>query len=230
MWSYLSNFIALFYPDYCSGCGRTLVKSEEYLCLHCLEDLPHTDFHKYKDNPVEMIFAGRVPVFQASAFCFFKKGNTIQTLIHQLKYKGNYGIGAYLGRQFGLELTKTETFQSVDIIVPIPLHLQKLMQRGYNQSECIGRGMREVLSKPIDTSSLIRVTPTSTQTRKERYQRWENVSDIFRLTETNTLAGKHILLVDDVVTTGATIESAARRLFTLADVKVSVACLAYAGD
>jgi ComF family protein len=230
MRSYFSNFISLFYPNYCEGCGRTLVRGEECLCLYCFGDLPKTDFHTCKDNPVEMVFAGRVSVFRATAFCFFKKGNITQRLIHQLKYKGNQAIGFYLGRQFGLELAKTEAFQSIDLIVPVPLHPQKFRQRGYNQSECIGKGISETLSRPVDTSSIIRVTPTSSQTKKARYERWENVSGIFQLTKSNTLTGKHILLVDDVVTTGATIEAAAQPLFTLPTVKVSVACLAYAGS
>jgi ComF family protein len=195
-----------------------------------LEDLPKTDFHDYRDNPVEMVFAGRAPVFRATAFCFFKKGNITQRLIHQLKYKDNQAIGTYLGHQFGLELAKTEDFQSVDVIIPVPVHPKKLRQRGYNQSECIGKGIAETLSKPIDTSSLIRVVASSTQTKKTRYQRWENVFGIFQLTNPNTLTGKHILLVDDVITTGATIEAAAQVLFTLPAVKVSIACLAYAGS
>jgi ComF family protein len=230
MWSYFSNFVSLLYPNYCEGCGRTLVRGEECLCLYCLGDLPRTDFHTYKDNPVEMVFAGRAPVFRATAFCLFKKGNITQRLIHQLKYKGNQAIGVYLGRQFGLALAKTEVFQSIDLIIPVPLHAQKFRQRGYNQSECIGRGISETLSKPINTSSMIRVTPTSSQTKKTRYERWENVSGIFQLTKPNILTGKHILLVDDVVTTGATIEAAAQVLFTLPAVKISIACLAYAGS
>ncbi|MDR0603850.1 MAG: ComF family protein [Bacteroidales bacterium] len=226
----ISYFISLLYPTYCEGCGRTLVRGEECLCLYCLENLPRTDFHHYKDNPVEMVFAGQSPVFRATAFCFFNKGNIMQKLIHQLKYKDNKAIGFYLGHQFGLELAKIEAFQSIDLIIPVPLHPKKFRQRGYNQSECIGKGISETLSKPMDTSSIIRVTPTSTQTKKARYQRWENVSGIFQLTDPNALTGKHILLVDDVITTGATIEAAARLLLTLPWVKVSVACLAYAGN
>ncbi|MDR1181768.1 MAG: ComF family protein [Bacteroidales bacterium] len=230
MLKYFSNCISLFYPPYCNGCGNVLVAEEKYLCFSCLKSLPRTDFHTCKDNPLEMVFAGRVPICRATAFCFFRKGNMVQHLIHQLKYNGNQEIGVYLGRQFGLELIQLGVFQSVDIIVPIPLHFKKLKRRGYNQSEKIGKGMIEVMPKPLDSSSLIRVTDTSTQTKKERFQRWENVLDIFQLTRTDLLAGKHILLIDDVITTGATTESAAQLLLTLPAVKVSIACIGYAGS
>jgi ComF family protein len=192
--------------------------------------LSRTDFHIYKNNPVEMIFAGRFPVFRATALCFFKQKNTLQKLIHQLKYNENEGIGVYLGYLLGLTLMESEDFQSVDVIIPIPLYSKKQKKRGYNQSEKIGKGVMEVMSKPMDTSSLIRVMNTSTQTKKERFQRWENTIEIFQLTKTNTLTGKHILLIDDVITTGATIESAAQLLLTIPAVKISIACLGYAGD
>ncbi len=228
MLSYLSDFVSLFYPKYCDGCGRTLVKGEKCLCMYCLSNLPKTNFHTYKNNPLEMVFAGRVPVFRATAFCFFKKGSVFQNVIHQLKYRGNKEVGVYLGHLFGLSLIENKEFESVDIIVPIPLHSRKLRKRGYNQSTCIGQGIAEVIPRQIDNTSLIRVMETSTQTKKTRYNRWENVSEIFQLAENEKLAGKHILLVDDIVTTGATIESAAQLLLTLEATKVSVACLGYA--
>ena len=228
MLSYLTDFVALFYPKYCDGCGRTLVRGEDCICSFCLSNLPKTDFHIYKDNPLEMVFAGRVPVVRAAAFCFFRKGNITQRLVHQLKYKGRKDIGVYLGHLFGLRLSEDKDFQSVDVILPIPLHAKKLRKRGYNQSEHIANGIAKVIPKPVDTKSLIRIVETATQTNKTRYARWENASEVFQLTAPEELAGKHILLVDDIVTTGATIESAAQQLMQLNGTRISVACLGYA--
>ena len=228
MLSYLTDFVALFYPKYCYECKRTLAEGENYFCSHCLSNLPKTNFHTQKNNPLEMVFAGRVPVFRAVAFCFFKKGNMMQNIVHKLKYKGNKEIGTYLGYIFGLYLIENEDIKTIDIIIPIPLHTKKLQKRGYNQSEYIAKGMAKAMSKPIDDTSLIRVVDTSTQTKKTRYARWENTSDIFQLTAPEKLTGKHILLVDDIITTGATIESAAQQLMQLKEIKISVACLGFA--
>jgi ComF family protein len=228
--TYLRDFIGLHYPVYCPGCGRTLVYSENVLCLHCLYDLPKTNFHTYKDNPVEMTFAGRAPVFRATAFCFFRHESMVQRIIHQFKYNGRKKIGFYLGCLWGRDLLAEEDFRSVDSIIPIPLHPKKQRKRGYNQSEYIAQGIAQSMSKQMDTSSLIRVTDTATQTRKARYSRWENVSEIFRLTDSEQVSGKHILLVDDVITTGATLEAAAQLLLTLPNTKVSIAALGYVSN
>ena len=225
---YLSDFVALFYPNYCFECRCPLVAGEDYLCSECLAKLPKTHFHLQKDNPIEMLFAGKVPVFRATAFCFFHKEGIMQRLVHQLKYKGKEGIGTYLGYLFGLSLLESTDFQSIDIIVPIPLHPQKKRKRGYNQSEIICDGIANGLKKECDYSSLVRIVDTKTQTKKSRYNRWENVSEIFKVLYPEKLEGKHILLVDDVVTTGATLEAAAQILLEIPNTTISIACLAYA--
>ena len=227
MLSYLADFISLFYPTYCKGCGQTLIRGEKHLCCHCLSNLPKTNFHTYKNNPIEMIFAGRVPIFRATSFCFFRQGNVIQTVVHQLKYNKNQAIGTYMGHLLGSCLLKDKEFASIDIILPIPLHPNKRKKRGYNQSECIGKGLAKIMSKEMDTTSLIRTVETSSQTKKTRYERVENTSGIFQVTSPEKLTNKHILLIDDVITTGATIESAAQQLVSLIGTKVSVASLAY---
>jgi len=222
---FFSDFLALFYPKYCDICNRTLVEGEEYLCTHCLSGLPKTNFHTQKNNPVEMTFAGRIPVFRATAFCFFRKDNSIQKVIHQLKYQGNKEIGMYLGTLLGLNLLENDDFKSIDVIIPISLHPHKMKKRGYNQSEYIAMGISKAMSKQVDVSSLIRTVHTSSQTKKMRYNRWENVSTIFQLNSSEHLRGKHILLVDDVITTGATLEAAAQVILNIPDTKISVACL-----
>ena len=229
MLAYLFDFASIFYPKFCDECGKTLIMREKCICSQCLASLAKTNFHTYKDNPLEMVFAGRVSIFRAAAFCFFRKENIMQNIIHKLKYKGNKEIGFYLGYLFGLKLIESEDFNSVDVIIPIPLHKKKQKKRGYNQSEYISRGIAKAMSKQIDTTSLIRIIDTSTQTRKSRYHRWENVSEIFKTTKQENLANKHILLVDDIVTTGATIESAAEQLLNISGTTISVACLGFAG-
>ena len=227
---YLSDFLALFYPNYCLGCGGSLVEGEKCLCLQCLVQLPKTNFHLQKNNPVEMLFAGRVPVFRATAFCSFHKGSLVQQLVHQLKYKGKQKIGTYLGFLFGLNLLESDDFQSIDVIIPIPLHWHKKKKRGYNQSEAICDGIAKGMKKTCDYSLLIRTIDTKTQTKKSRYNRWENVSQIFKVLQPEKLEGKHVLLVDDVVTTGATLESAAQILLEVPNIKISIACLAWANN
>jgi len=229
MLSYLIDFISLFYPRWCKCCKRTLACGEEYICLYCLASLAETDFHTYKDNPLEMVFAGRVAISRAAAYCFFRKGGTIQAIVHELKYNGCKKVGSYLGYLFGLTLREYEDFNSVDVIIPIPLHKKKLKKRGYNQSYYIAKGIAEAMSKQVNATSLIRIIDTATQTKKSRYDRWENVSNIFQITDHEELKDKHILLVDDIVTTGSTIESAAQQLLSISGTKVSIACLGYAG-
>jgi len=226
--SYLSDFIALFYPNYCLSCNNSLIKGEKCLCLQCLAKLPKTDFHLQKDNPVEMLFGGRVPIFRATAFYFFHKEGIIQHLIHQLKYKGRREIGNYLGLLFGLALLESEDFQSIDIILPIPLHPHKRKKRGYNQSEFICGGIAKGMKKEYNYNLLVRTMDTKTQTKKSRYNRWENVSQIFKVLQPEKLEGKHILLVDDVVTTGATLEATVQALLEVPNTKISIACLACA--
>jgi len=177
-----------------------------------------------------MLFAGRVPIFRATAFYSFHKGGIVQHLIHQLKYKGKMEIGTYLGHLFGIALMESADFQSIDLILPVPLHPHKKQKRGYNQSEIICNGIVEGMKKQYDYNLLVRTVDTQTQTQKSRYNRWENVSQIFKVIQPEILTGKHILLVDDVVTTGATLEAAAQMLLEIPNTKVSIACLAYANS
>ena len=222
------DFFRLFYPKYCACCGNVLVTSEDVLCLKCIENLPKTNFHLQTNNPVEEKLMGRVKFERATAFCFFKKEGSIQHLIHELKYKNYKQIGIKLGYLMGCNIIGDPTFNSIDVIVPIPIHPKKQQKRGYNQSEQIGIGLQQAMNKPLDTSSFVRIYQTDTQTKKSRYERWKNVEEIFKVVNPEMLQNKHILLIDDVITTGATLESAANCLLQTAGTKISIACLATA--
>jgi ComF family protein len=197
------------------------------MCLRCLTDLPRTGFHQDPENEVAQMFWGRIPLNQVSSFIYFAKGSRYQHILHELKYNGQKRIGIEMGRMFGNELKNTP-FSGVDLIHPVPLHHKKQKKRGYNQSELIASGMAEILHLPVATTFISRKDDTLSQTRKSRYERWENVQHIFRCENPDAIRNKHILLVDDVITTGATIEACASCILGGEGVTVSVASLAYA--
>ncbi len=222
----VEDFINLFYPLICPVCETQLVHGEKLICTPCLLHMPRSNYHQYEDNPVAQAFWGRVQVVNATAYYLFEKGSKYQKLIHQLKYKGRKNIGLELGKMFGESLLETG-FQKVDLIVPVPLHYKKLKKRGFNQSELITQGMSEAMEKQMDTENLIRKVANPTQTRKTRVERWENVEGIFELRNPDRFNNKHILLVDDVLTTGATLEACADAVLEANGTKVSIAVLAY---
>lgn len=191
--------------------------------------LPKTNFHKVRNNLVEKTFWGKIKIEHATSYFFFVKGSVYQEMLHRLKYKGRSDIGVYLGTRFGHELAQSPDFSSIDQIIPVPLHPDRLKTRGYNQSERIATGLSNAMNIPVNTQSLKRKTYTETQTLKSKDERWENVSSAFEADMPANLNGKHILLVDDVLTTGATIEGCAIALQKrFPNVKISVATLAFA--
>lgn len=223
-----SDVMELIFPSLCLTCGERLISQEKYLCHNCWYDIPVTNFHKNSENKVAQLFWGRVEIEHATSFFSYKKGSNYQQLIHFTKYKGLKELGFETGRRFGLELSQSKAFSSVDMVVPVPLHVKKQKQRGYNQSDWIARGVADGLNKPISLDNLYRKIFTSTQTRKNRFERWQNVEGIFDINTPKEFSGKHILLIDDVVTTGSTLEACAYQLLKLHDTKVSIATLAYA--
>lgn len=227
---WLSSFLHLFFCRQCAVCGESLQESEEAICLKCNMDLPRTDYHLRADNPVERMFWGKFPLERATSYCFYHKGSDFRQILHQLKYGDRKDLGEVMGRFMAAELAGSGFFRDVDVIVPVPLHPRKLQMRGYNQSECIAKGIAMVTGIPIDVSSVVRGKYTQTQTSKSVYERWENVGGIFRLHHPECWAGKHILLVDDVLTTGATTTACADAFREVDGVRISVLTLAVAAS
>lgn len=223
----LKDFFALLFPPLCAGCENVLYKDEQSLCLSCIYLLPKTNFHLQKDNAVEKIFWGRTNIQSAASYYNFVKDGKVQNIIHQLKYRGERKVGVFVGNLYGNELKKSEGFNTIDYIIPVPLHKRKKMLRGYNQSEAFAEGLAESMNVKTDFTTLFRAKESESQTRKTRYKRWENVENIFQINDFAKLQASHILLVDDVVTTGATLEACANVLLTIPDVTISIATMAY---
>ena len=228
MLQFFRHFTDLIYPNLCLICGESLVASESQLCLQCFNNIPKTNYHLQKNNPVEKRFWGKAPVERASSYFFFQKGSDFQKLIHELKYKGNKEVGVAAGKYAAVDLLESPDFMAADVIIPVPLHPKKEAKRGYNQSYIIGKGMAEILAKPLVGNNLTRVQERTTQTRKSVYERFENTQGIFELRNPEELQGKHVLLVDDVLTTGSTLEACIQALLAADNVKVSVFTLAVA--
>lgn len=226
--SYLNDFIELIFPNNCVVCGKALLFQEVYLCTNCLYHLPRTSFHKEKDNAVSKLMWGRVYIEHASSFFFYRKGSEYQQILYQLKYNGQKELGYEMGKHYGADLKTAESFPDVDLLIPVPLHPARERSRGYNQSYWIAKGLSEMIEKPVVTNAVKRVINTKSQTKKTRGERWENVQSIFELQNNKALENKHVLIVDDVITTGATIEALANTLLQTENVKISLATLAVA--
>lgn len=230
--SYLSDlwddFLSLLFPRLCYACGNHLLRNEKLICTECLVLIPRTNYHLEDDNPVARLFWGRCRIEKASAFSFYNKDSRIRKLIHNLKYKGIKDIGYDLGKIYGLTLSKSGFTEGIDLIISVPLHPSKERLRGFNQSDIIASGLSETTGLPVENKVLERITLSETQTKRSRYERWTNVEGIFKVKDPEAIRDKHILLVDDVITTGSTLESCATELLKTDGVKVSVAALAVA--
>jgi ComF family protein len=220
------DFISMVYPRYCLVCHGGLAKGEERLCTRCIYHLPKSNYHTNPENPVFKRLAGRFPIHAAASFLVFRKGGRAQRILHVLKYKNQPELGVLIGRVYGEELAKSDLFSDVGAVVPVPLHISRLRKRGYNQSEQFGVGLAEMLKIPL-LNALTRTVKTETQTKKNKLLRWRNVEDVFLVHDPHTIKGLHILLVDDVITTGATIEACALQLLNGGCSKISVVSIAY---
>ena len=216
------NLLSLFFPNLCVVCKTRLTEAEQHICIDCISLLPKTNFHLQPDNRLEQFFAGRIPFQRIAAFAYFVKEGSIQQIIHELKYNDNPAVGQFIGELCGEHIKGSDYISAIDHLVPIPLHDKRLQERGYNQSLEICKGMSKVLNIPIDATTLVRTVNNKSQTKHSRFERWENVEGIFRLTNKRTFKNKHILLVDDIITTGSTLESCAREVLKCDGCKISI--------
>ncbi len=223
----LNDFLHLFFPHNCLGCGTDVLDNKHQLCARCFTALPETGFIPAAGNPVEKIFYGRIDVLLAGAAYYFTKQSALQNTIFSLKYKSNQEAGIYLGKLLGNKIKESKRFEDVDVLVPLPLNNKKQFKRGYNQAEVICKGIAEVWKKPINTDVVLRSINTKTQTHKNRVARWQSMQGVFDVNNVKELEGKHILLVDDVVTTGATLEACGDMLLSnIPGIKLSIATVA----
>jgi ComF family protein len=222
----IEDFVSLFFPRYCRGCNNSLVKGEDLICTQCILEMPKSYYHLEDENPFYQKFRGRLPVRYVMTLFKFVKQSRVQQLLHALKYKHQPEIGETLGRVYGQDLLEADFKNSFDLIIPVPLHLSRRRIRGYNQSEEFGKGLSQILEVQCDDSCMMRSSRTETQTHKTKLSRWENVSTIFHVVQPGSIAQKRILLVDDVVTTGATLEACGNALVKAGCSELSIACIA----
>ena len=221
------SLLHLLFPHVCSGRGSDIISKESILCMRCIDAMPETNFELHANNPVEKKFWGRLPLQQATAQYYFTRESLIQHLMHQFKYKRNRELGTQLGKMMGESLKNSNRF-AIDALVPLPLFLVKEKRRGYNQATVLCEGMAESLGVPVLKDVIIRSQHTDTQTKKGRIERWQNMEGKFVLTKQEAIRNKNVLLVDDVVTTGATLEACGAELLKGENVRLSIAALCYA--
>ena len=221
----------LFFPNNCLICGRSLVTGEDCICLMCMAALPRTGFEKWRDNPTEKRFWGKVDVYSAFSAYYYRKGQPLSHMIHDFKYHNNRKIALYLGRQIGAMINKTQMSADYDCIVPVPLHSKKMLIRGYNQCTLLAQGASEVCGLPIDESILVRAKHSVSQTKKNQETRITSLKDTFVITpEAERRVGLRVLLLDDVLTTGATLESCCNALSIIPNVRIGIVTLGIANS
>ncbi len=221
--SFINSFFQLFYPKYCLSCNKPIYNNKSILCESCYSQLSFTYYSSFIDNPLYEKFIGQANIEYAFALCYFYKGGILQDCLHALKYKGRKDVGVFFGKLIGNELSNINT--PIDLIIPVPLHPKKEKIRGYNQSEMIAKGISKVLNVPINTNDVVRTKFTETQTKKTKWERYDNLNGVFAIKNTQTFANKHLLIVDDVITTGATTVSLIELFKNIPNTKVSVACV-----
>lgn len=225
----IQELILLFAPNYCTVCGQPAYTGAIF-CTRCTYEMPRTRYHHLKDNKTSDKLAGRFAFEKATSLIYFRKGSFYSRPIYSLKYHGRKHVGTELGRMLGYELNKSKFTEDIDVVIPVPLHPKKQRVRGYNQCSLIAKGLSETAGIPSIEGNLIRVSASESQTRKGREQRWASLQEAFEVKKPKSLEGKHILLIDDVITTGATIEACATALASANGIKISVASIGLACD
>lgn len=223
----LRDLAELFFPRRCPACGGAMAGRGEIICTQCAWEIPLTGFWEQADNPVAQKFWGHLPVEQASAFFYYTEASRFRELVRTFKYRGGWSLAERLGRWYGARMEQGGLYGGVEVVMGVPLHFRRRLTRGYNQSEYLAAGIAQALNRPVDHRSLRRKVNNPSQTRSKADERWDNVQGIFAVHRPERLAGKHILLVDDVLTTGATIISLAEEILcAVPDAKISIAALA----
>ena len=223
MKSFVTDLVDLVFPNCCPGCGAPFITGEEFLCSNCEIDLP---LFPVSEQILDR-FAGRINLMEARSYLKFYNAGIAQKLLHEIKYKGDKELGEHLGRAFIRHLSAEKAFENIDVVVPIPLHKSKLSSRGYNQSYFLAKGIAKELNIMVDEETVVRFKKSETQTRKSRAQRWQNVAGIFQATN-DSFKDKNVLLVDDVITTGATLEACGEAILNAGAASLSLAALAAA--
>jgi ComF family protein len=227
----LYDILSLVFPDFCYACNQALIRGEKHVCTECRVKLPYTNFHLSplgEQNMVSRRFWGKVPVKYVLPYLYFKRAGRVQRLLHELKYKGAEDLGEALGTWYGRDLKMSGYGACFDVIVPVPLHKRKQRQRGYNQAESFAKGLAAELEMDCSNQILVREKDSETQTRQSREERWQNVEGIFRVIKPEALQGKRVLLADDIITTGATLEACAASLLGAGCLEISVVSIAAA--
>ena len=222
----LTNLVSLLYPDLCVICGEPLIENEKYFCFACFFKLPRTNYHFIPENQTIERFAGKVSLAKASSYLYYNKGGIAQKLIAEIKYKGNQNLGIWIGSYLANDMISSGFFQGIDYLLPVPLHRAKEKKRGFNQAEKLARGISQVTKIPLETINIFREKSNTSQTRKGLFDRWMNTRNLFQLKNPDLYNKKHILLIDDVLTTGSTLEAVTQSLLKSQDVKISILTLA----
>ena len=224
---FAGDAIHLFYPHVCIGCGSDVIEHGETICAKCFSQLPATDYFLFANNPVENMFAGRILIEEAGSAFYFTSKSLLQNIMHEIKYRSNTQAGLFMGKQTGIALQQSGRFKNIDVIVPMPLSIRRQQQRGYNQAALLAQGIASVIKKPTETGVAVRKINTATQTGKNRSDRWQTMQHVFTVNNTEALAGRHVLLVDDIVTTGATLEACGAAILSIPNTKLSIATAAH---
>lgn len=223
---WINTLLDFIYPRLCIMCERRLAVSEKHVCTFCLSSIPRTNFHLYADNPIEKQFRGLTTIERCASLFYYQRGNKSCQIIYHLKYKNQPEIGSFFGEFFAHEIMQTNFFKEIDLLIPVPLSKQRLRQRGYNQAELIATGIAHVTNIPIETRNLVRIRNNPTQTKQNNLERHYNTEQLFQLKDPELLKGKHILLIDDVITTGATLYACCEVLYNIPNIKISLLTLA----